>query len=134
MKEIDEISGLDASRQKALTALLSTETVAAAARQSNLSEATLYRYLQDEAFKVAYQAARFEIVEHAITQLQRNCGTAARTLQEVCEERGAPAWARVSAARAILESSLKAVHIGYLAARVAELEKMLSLVVVKEQS
>jgi hypothetical protein len=77
LKDIDEISGLDASRQKALTALLSTATVASAARQSNLSEATLYRYLKDEAFKAAYQAARFEIYEHAIAQLQRNCADAA---------------------------------------------------------
>jgi hypothetical protein len=113
---------LDASRQKALTALLSCETVAAAAKKARLGEATLYRYLRDEKFKAAYRAARSEIVEHSISQLQRDCSIASKTLRAVCEDKKAPASARVSAAKAIFEGAIKAVEMQDLMARIEKLE------------
>jgi hypothetical protein len=115
---------LDASQEKALAALLSCETVAAAAKKARLSEATLFRYLKNETFKAAYRRARAEVVEHAIVQLQRDCATASKTLREVCEDVKAPASARVSAAKAIFEGAVKAVELQDLAARLEELERI----------
>lgn len=113
---------LDAARDKALAALLSEPTVADAARKSRISQATLYRYLREDDFKKLYREARADLVTHAITQLQRDCATASKTLREVCEDKEAPASARVSAARAIIDGAVKAVELQDLAARVEELE------------
>jgi hypothetical protein len=63
---------LDPIQAKALVALLSCNTIADAAKKARLGEATLYRYLNDPSFKAAYRRARAEVVEHAITQLQRD--------------------------------------------------------------
>lgn len=91
-----------------------------------MNEATLYRFLQDETFKAQYRIARGLIVEHAITQLQRDCETAARTLRGICENSTASASARVSAAKAIIDGAVKAVELNDLAQRVEELEQKLA--------
>jgi hypothetical protein len=119
-KPIDEIPP---KQQKALAALLNCSTVPEAAIACGMGETTIYRFLRDAAFKAQYRHARAEIVEHAITQLQRDCATASRTLREVCEDKIAPSSARVSAARAILDGAVKAVELQDLTARLEELEK-----------
>ncbi len=116
---------LDAKQQKALTALLSHNTVPEAAKACRMSEATLYRFLRADDFKFHYRHARAEIVEHAITQLQRNCATASDTLRAVCEDKDAPASARVSAAKAILDGAVKGVELQDLTARLEEIERSL---------
>lgn len=114
---------LTANQHKALTALLSKDTVPAAAKACRLSQATLFRFLADPVFKAQYRRARSEIVEHAVVQLQRDCATATKTLRAVCESTDAPASARVAAARAILDGAVKAVELQDLTARMEELEK-----------
>jgi len=113
---------LRANQQKALTALLRSDTVEAAAKACRLSEATLYRFLADPTFKAHYRRARSEIVEHAVVQLQRDCATATKTLRGVCEDEQAPASARVAAAKAILDGAVKAVELQDLTARIEALE------------
>ena len=113
---------LDAKEQRALVALLEHETIKEAAKGYRLSEATLYRYLSDATFKAHYSRARSSVVEHAITQLQRDCATATKTLREVAEDGDAPTSARVSAAKAILEGAIKSVELHDLMARVEALE------------
>ncbi len=122
-KKADE---LDAKQQKALVALLNHNTVGEAATACRLSEATLFRFLRDDTFKARYRAARAEVVEHAISQLQRDCATASKTLREVCEDGSAPASARVSAAKAILDGAVKAVELQDMAARLEALERRLA--------
>ena len=111
---------LTARQQKALAALLAHPTVAEAAREARVSEATLYRHLRDESFKAAYRRARSEIVEHSVTQLQRGAERAARALCEICEDCKAPASARVAAARAILDGAMRAVELQDLVERTEE--------------
>jgi hypothetical protein len=62
------------------------------------------------------------VVQHAITQVQRATGEAVETLRSVMQDAEAPASARVSAAKAILETSVKGIEIEDLAARIAALE------------
>lgn len=122
---IATLTELDAKQEKALAALLSHPTVPAAAKACGSSEATLFRYLRDENFKAHYRRALAEVVEHAISQLQRDCSVASRALREICESREAPASARVAAARAILEGAVKAVELQDMAARLEGLEAAL---------
>jgi hypothetical protein len=55
--------------------------------------------------------------------LQRDCVTASKTLREVCEDANAPASARVSAAKVILDGAIKAVELQDLTARLEEVER-----------
>jgi hypothetical protein len=107
----------------AIPALLAQRTIAAAAHQVGVGERTLLRWLQeDSTFQTAYREARRAVVQQAITQVQRATGEAVETLRSVMQDAEAPASAKVSAAKAILETAVKGVELEDLAARIAALE------------
>jgi hypothetical protein len=113
---------MNARKEKLLAALLVSPTIEKAAKIAGISEASALRYMKDAEFSAAYRDARRECVSHALTGLQSACGEAVATLRAVaCDESG-PASSRVSAAKAILELSVRAVEIDDLAARVEMLE------------
>ncbi len=86
----------------------------------------MWRFLQLPAFQARYKAARRELVDGALAQLQRDATIAARVLREVAEDRDAPASARVTAAKAILDHSIGAIELGEMVERVERLEAMLN--------
>ncbi len=106
-------------------ALLAHGTVEAAYEAAGVSKSTMWRFLQDKAFQTRYRAARRQMVESAIGQLQAVCTKAVTVLIEVAEDKQASASARVSAARTIIEQSLRAVELEDLAERVERLEGLL---------
>jgi DNA-binding MurR/RpiR family transcriptional regulator len=120
---IDDNANSEANHAPAIAALLSTRTVRGAAVKCKLSEATLYRLLQDQGFKAKYRAARRELVENTITQLQRDGTDAAAALREIVKDKKTAAGVRVSAARVILEQGIKAVELVDLVERVERLEE-----------
>jgi hypothetical protein len=121
---IDESDNSKANHAPAIAALLSTRTVRAAAVKCKLSEPTLYRLLQLPEFKTKYRAARRELVENTITQLQRDGADAAAALREIVKDKKTAASVRVSAARVILETGIKAVELIDLSERLDRLEEL----------
>jgi hypothetical protein len=113
-------------QETALAALLTAPTIAIAASAAGISEATLLRWLKDEQFATAYRDARRAVVSHAVTKLQAGCASAVRTLLAVAEDAEAPASSRVSAARSVLDFSMKAVELEDLAERVETMEQRLA--------
>jgi DNA-binding MurR/RpiR family transcriptional regulator len=113
---------LSRKHEQAISALLATPTVAEAAHQAGVSESTVRRWLQSADFQAAYQQARRQVVQQAIVQVQQTCTVAVTTLRTVMQEATAPASARVSAAKAVLDTALKAVELEDLEARIAALE------------
>ncbi len=111
--------------EKVLVALLHHGAVRAAAKEAGVSEATVFRYLQDPEFQAHYRDARRQLVETAIAQLQSDCTIAVRVLREVAEDKNSPASSRVAAARTIIEQSIGAIELMDLQERVEHLEKML---------
>ena len=79
-------------------------------------------------------AARRQLVETAIAQLQSDCTIAVRVLREVAEDREAPASSRVAAAKTIIEQSIGAIELMDLQDRVEMLEKMLPVTEGKRSS
>jgi len=110
-------------QERIISALLNASSLRDAAKKAGISEATLYRLLKDDSFQTAYRVAKRELVNHAICQLQQNTGKAVAVLVKIAEDKTCPASARVSAAKAILETSLKAVELEDLERRIEELEK-----------
>ncbi len=116
---------LSRNREKAISALLSSPSIPKAAQKVGVGEKTLFRWLQIESFKKAYLKARREIVNQAIAQIQGGMSEAVKTLKNVMHNKKAPASARVSAAKAMLDMGLKAVEIDELEGRIEVLENTL---------
>lgn len=112
-------------QEKFLAALLESPTIGAAASAAGVSDATGKRYLKDAEFAEAFRDARRAVVAHSFTGLQSACSNAVATLCAVCEDTEATASSRVSAAKTILEMSVRAVEIDDLGARVEMLEAAL---------
>jgi hypothetical protein len=82
----------------------------------------LHRWLKDAGFQAAYREARRQVVQQAVVQVQHATSTAVQTLLAVMQNTNAPASAKVSAAKTIFETALKAVELEDLEARIAALE------------
>ena len=113
---------LTRKQDQAIAALLTCASILDAARQSGVAEVTLYRWLKQEGFQAAYTDARRAVVQQAIVQVQQATGEAVETLRAIMQDVNAPASARVSAARTVLETAIKVVELEDVEQRLAALE------------
>lgn len=109
-------------QEQAIAALVTASSLADAALQAGIGERTLLRWLKEAVFQTAYREARRQIVHQAIAQVQQATGTAVATLVTIMQTADAPASAKVSAAKAVLETAIKAVELEDLEGRIAALE------------
>jgi hypothetical protein len=114
---------LSRKQEQAISALVTCASIIEAATQCGLAEVTLRRWLKQADFQHAYRDARRQVVQQAIAQVQRTTGEAVDTLRSVMQDRRAPASAKVSAARAILDVAVRAVELEDIEARLAALEQ-----------
>lgn len=112
-------------QERAISALLNAPSLREAAKEAGISEATLHRWLKKDDFKTAYREAKKELVNHAIYRLQHATGKAVNALEAVIDDKESPASARVSAAKTILETSIKVFGIEELEQRIFTLEKLI---------
>lgn len=120
---MEELSTKSGRFDKAIMALLSSPTVTDAAKESGIPQTTLYRYLQDEEFQELYRQARSQAVGQTVSYVQSLCSSAIETLKSIMLDENGPKNARVSAARVILETSLRCVEADELMARLEKLER-----------
>lgn len=116
---------LSRKQEQAIAALLTYPTIEQAAKAVGVGETTLWRWLQDEDFQELYRQAKREVVSQAITRLQQASCEAVEALREIINNAEAPAHARVSAAKAVLEAAQKGVENEDLAQRIKALERAL---------
>lgn len=117
------MKALTRKQESAIASLLSTTTIKEAAAQAGIGEVTLWRWLQEQEFAAAYRAARRQVVERAISELQSATGEAVEALKRnlACEN---PA-VEIRAARIIIEQAIKGVELVDLQERVERLEGLL---------
>jgi hypothetical protein len=117
------LKAINRKQEQAIAALLSAQTIKAAAAECGVAEVTLWRWLQSDEFAAAYRTARRQVVERAVSELQGACGEAVETLKRnlTCEN---PA-VEIRAAQIILEQGIKGVELMDLQGRVERLEAML---------
>lgn len=109
-------------QQKALAALLTSPSKAAAAKAAGIAPRTLRDYLASPEFQAAYRDAFGNMVEDATRQAQQAISPALSTLREIVEDREEDAQARISAARAILSHGIKLTETTDILNRLQELE------------
>ena len=95
-------------KEKALTALLTTNTVKEAAEHCGTSVATLYRYLRDVEFKKEYREARRDLMEATLGRLQNATDQAVHTLRRnmSCGTPGS----EVRAAQIVIDNALRGIE------------------------
>lgn len=108
MSTKDSPQGLTYKQNRAILALLSEPTVKAAAAAAKIAEVTIHRWLNDPTFSAALKETRSRVFESTLTALQSASGVAVETLREVMEDKTAQPAARVSAAKTVLEISVRA--------------------------
>jgi hypothetical protein len=113
---------LSRKQEALISALLTAPTLADAAHTAGIGEVTAWRWLKDATFQATYREARRQVVQQAIVQVQQATGEAVETLRQVMQAADAPASAKVSAAKTILETAVKAVELEDLEARIVALE------------
>ena len=107
-----------------IAALAGGASVADAAKLAGVSEATVFRRLRDDGFKQQVAEARAEMLSRAVAMLTSASVEAVETLRSLL---GSPLdFARLSAARTILEVGSKYREQLDLAERVASLEAQLA--------
>jgi hypothetical protein len=96
-------SGRRQADQVLLVALACGATIEAASQKAGLSQATVYRRLQDPEFRKRIQQAQSDMVKRASGALTAAGMEAIKTLLSLLQSSSTPAAARLGAARAVLE-------------------------------
>lgn len=110
-------------KEKALSALLVSRTRAEAAQAAGIGESTLRGYMRDPEFLERYKRAFGEMVADATRQAQQTLSPALSVLKEIMMDRDEQASARITAARSVLEYSLKLCEQTDILEQLRELEK-----------
>lgn len=114
---------LTARQSRAIAALLSENTVAAAARAVKLNPRTLFRWLEQRHFRQALNRARREALSLANIRLQRLVEEAPQILESIVRDPNASPATRVRAVLAATKIAHNGIEIDEFEDRVADLEK-----------
>lgn len=98
---------LSNKRESAIGALLASSSIVEAARTCGVNERTLRDWMTRPDFREAYDQARRQVLDQVLAHLQASTGEALDTLLAVCRDPEARPAARVAAARAVLDLSVK---------------------------
>lgn len=114
---------MSARYRKAMSALLAASNFREASEISGMSESTLRNYLDDPEFSEEYDQRTKDLVRDACTQGKKSMRMALDTLREVCGNKEENSQVRVSAARSLMEYTLRLIEISDLDERVKKLEE-----------
>jgi len=115
---------ITAKQEKAIMELLRNPTVRDASQQAQVGERTLWRWLQEDDFREAYMEARKQAFSRALGLLQQALSEAVLVLKDVMNNPDTRDSSRVSSAKAILDTGLKAMELDDLEERISRLEGM----------
>ena len=110
------------NQEKAMAALLTSDTQAEAAAKCGLTDRTLRGYLADPAFNAEYQRRKRQLVSDATRQIQSSYRVAIRALRNIVESDLTSEAGTISAAPALLEYGLKFTEINEIMTRLEDLE------------
>ena len=118
-------TGKSRKRTQAIGALLKHRTIAEAAAACGVTARTVLNWLNEPEFKQEYEQAKADLLESTINALRKGGFDSVNVLRTIAENGEAPAAARVSAARAMLELLLRGVALEEIEARIRQLEQNL---------
>jgi hypothetical protein len=102
-----DASTLSDKQQRVLAGLLTYATVRECAKQTQVSEATVYRYKNDPVFSDALRSMQAQRMQSAVGYLQAGTGDALGALREIMTDREQAGTVRVAACRAWIGYALR---------------------------
>lgn len=111
---------LTAQQRRAVRALLTCKTMAEAAISAQVSERTLYRWLQDADFRAALFSAEGELIDGATRRLLRLQDAAIDVLDDLLKAEGD--GVKLRAAQTVLDHLLRLRELRDIETRLASLE------------
>lgn len=111
------------NEERALSALLTSKTKLEAAEKAGITDRTMRRYFEDPEFCQRYREAFAGVVQDATRRAQQLLEPALSTLQTVMEDEEIPAQARITAAKSIIDYSLKLTEQADILEQLRELER-----------
>lgn len=111
------------NKEKLLAALLTSRSKKEAAAAAGIAERTMRTYFEDPEFCQRYREAFAGVVQDATRRAQQLLEPALSTLQTVMEDEKIPAQARITAAKSIIDYSLKLTEQADILEQLRELEE-----------
>jgi len=116
------LMALTPRQDKVLSALLTTPTIAEAARTARVDEKTVRRYLQEPVFQAAHREGRRQLVDEALTMAAQGATGAMAVLRLIITDTKVPASTRVRAALGLLDIAFQHQSLEALEARCIALQ------------
>lgn len=113
------------SRDDAIAAIVSHPTIKAAAGACGVTEKTMHAWLNEPEFSKKVRTAQEEIARESIGRVLNTIGCALDVLVEVATDKESNASTRVSAAKALLDQSLRVYELETVQRRLDALERRL---------
>ena len=114
---------MTSNEERALSALLTSKTKLEAAEKAGITDRTMRRYFENPEFCQRYREAFAGVVQDATRRAQQLLEPALSTLQTVMEDAEIPAQARITAAKSIIDYSLKLTEQADILEQLRELER-----------
>ena len=115
----------DRKQEQAIAALLECQTIKQAAAHVGIGESTLRNWMHVPEFEQAYRRARRDCVDRALARLEKGFEFAIAVLQKVAGDGSAANYARVAAARGLIDSSFRAIELHDVGERLRRIEERL---------
>jgi hypothetical protein len=112
--------------EPAIAAILSHDSIEAAAKATGVSANTLLRWMKEPKFEAALSAARFTMFQYAMGRLQNAATDAAEMLIGLMKDKKSPLTVRLNAAQMILQHAKRAAKAEDLEGRIKDLERKLA--------
>ena len=110
-------------KEEAIVALMSQRSVDDAARSANVNPRTLYRWMREPEFDIAYRAAKRAAYGQSIARLHQASSAAVTTLLKLMVDQNVPASTRARCADSILAHTAKAIELEDFGARLSAVER-----------
>ena len=111
-------------QQRAIAALLSSRNVADAAKQANVGERTLFRWLDDPTFKAHLASAEGNLIDVATRRLLQYQDAAITVVATIMADQRHPAGVRLRAATAVIDYMLRLRELRNVEQRLTTLEAL----------
>ena len=116
--------GRKVSREGAIAALVAHPNIKEAAATCGISEKTLHAWLKEPEFSIQLAEAQRDVTRRVTRSVILRAERAVSVLDEIMSDVETAAPARVSAARTVLEFTMKAIEIEEILERITALEAL----------
>lgn len=101
----------NSKKDRFLRAMLTEKNIEQAYKKAEISKTTAYKYLKDDNFKAELLKAKREIMSQVTTQLQQKALSAVQVVAEIMTSKESPDFARLQAAKTILDNAYKGLEL-----------------------